>query len=28
MTAFLPLGLIVKAQLKNIENRPIDVDSR
>jgi uncharacterized protein YbjT (DUF2867 family) len=28
VTVFLPTGLIVKAQLKNVENRPIDADSR
>ena len=28
VTVFLPTGLIVKAQLKNVENLPINVDSR
>jgi len=28
VTVFLPTGLIVKAQLKNVENRPIDADGR
>ena len=28
VTVFLPTGLIVKAQLKNIKNRPIGADSR